>query len=234
MNIGDRIRGSADEEITIEDIDELLDRIKTAEPNVYAPSRMLGMATEQNPELVQRRTHRIPEILEQNPPELVKRSLYRILHETDERSPAVLLSLVQAAPEDLWRTTASTRVILYELLERAASEGVDIPEEVFDTFVRGIAATPDETPFVAAMDAYIEIVLQQDSIGNRGFTPLIDFIESNYPKLRREAVRALVEIVLNGTIDSTANVRGVQMVLESQLEAPDVAVDKLREAINRL
>lgn len=234
MSIADRIRGSADGDITPDDVDRLLDRIESRDPNVYDPTQTLGTVADRYPDVVQQRAHRIPEILAGEFPELVRRSLYRILLDTEKLPQAVFLDALGAVTDDLPSTTAPTRGVLYGLIERMVSEGVRIPEELFETLVRSIAAHPGETPFGPAMDAYVAIALQRDAVGDKQFAPLIDFIESDYPALQREATRALAEIVRHGTIDDTANSVGVRLTLESRRDASEASVEHIQEALDQL
>lgn len=234
MSIADRVRESTKGDITPEDVDELLDRIESGNPNVYDPTRTLGTVADRYPDVVRQRAHRISGILAGDLPELVKRSLYRILLSTEELPPTVFSDALDAIGEDLPSVTAPTRGVLYELIERIATEDVRIPEELFETLVRSIAARPEETPFGSAMDAYVAIALQRDAVDDKQFAPLIDFIESDYPVLRIEATRALVEIVRHGTIDDTANSAGVRLTLESRRDASEDSVEHIQEALDRL
>lgn len=215
MSISDKARGRSKENLSSDDVKELLDRINKGGPSSFKPARTLVEAAENYPEVVAQHHDRLASVLGSPLPSMVRRQLYDVALETDIKSTSSLKKIINSAETELIEADGNTRLLIYRLYETAARAGVSIEPDQLDALVRGVADSPVDTPATAAMDAYVTIVTQRDSVGDKELAPLVDFIESDFPEIRSAAFDALLDIINTSDIRSDISKDGFRIVIEN-------------------
>lgn len=233
MSISDRVKGRTSEDVSPEDVTKLLEKIEAGGAESFKPAGLLLEAAEQYPDLIAKHHDHLASVLNTVLPPLVRRQLYDVVLKTEITSPESLKKIIDSAEADLIEGDATTREHIYQIIELAANEGVDVNKSDLEAFIQGIAASPADTPADSAMDAYLASVTNRDPVGNEELAPLIDFIESDFPEIRSAASEALVNIVIETTIEPDTNTDGIRMVLEDH-ESNSLPADRVTTAVEKL
>jgi hypothetical protein len=227
------VKGRASEKPSSEDIVDLLDEIEKGGTESFKPARILVEAAERHPKLVAKQSDRLASVLSVPLPPLVRQQLYDVALEIELSSPESLSTIVDSAEDDLINGDATTREYVYRILKIATNEGINVGTSCLEALVSGIAVSPTDTPATVAMDAYVAIVTKQDTVGNEELAPLIDFVESDFPKVRSAAAEALVRIINTTAIKPGTNTDGIRITLENY-DSDSLSGERIADALHKL